>query len=148
MGEGKGTVLVLDDEPSLRLLCRVNLELAGYRVLEAGTLEEARRALDSEPVDAALLDMHVGTEYGLELIPELRGLEPPAAVVVLSGTSEVTSVAAEPTRWAMSSVRTSSKSCWAKTSAAPLTIANRVSSLFFLPRMLTSKNGTDQSVLE
>jgi DNA-binding NtrC family response regulator len=91
MGEGKGTVLVLDDEPSLRLLCRVNLELAGYRVLEAGTLEEARRALDSEPVDAALLDMHVGTEYGLELIPELRGLEPPAAVVVLSGTSEVTS---------------------------------------------------------
>jgi len=91
MGEGKGTVLVLDDEPSLRLLCRVNLELAGYRVLEAGTLEEARRALDSEPVDAALLDMHVGTEYGLELIPELRGLEPPAAVVILSGTSEVTS---------------------------------------------------------
>ncbi len=91
MGEGKGTVLVLDDEPSLRLLCRVNLELAGYRVLEAGTLEEARRALDSEPVDAALLDMHVGAEYGLELIPELRGLEPPAAVVVLSGTSEVTS---------------------------------------------------------
>jgi DNA-binding NtrC family response regulator len=91
MGEGKGTVLVLDDEPSLRLLCRVNLELAGYRVLEAGTLEEARRALDSEPVDAALRDMHVGTEYGLELIPELRGLEPPAAVVVLSGTSEVTS---------------------------------------------------------
>ena len=91
MGEGKGTVLVLDDEPSLRLLCRVNLELAGYRVLEAGTLEEARRTLDSEPVDAALLDMHVGAEYGLELIPELRGLEPPAAVVVLSGTSEVTS---------------------------------------------------------
>lgn len=91
MGEGKGTVLVLDDEPSLRLLCRVNLELAGYRVLEAGTLEEARRALDSEPVDAALLDMHVGAEYGLELIPELRGLEPPAAVVILSGTSEVTS---------------------------------------------------------
>jgi len=90
MREGKGTILVLDDEPSLRLLCRVNLELDGYRVLEAASLEEARIAMDDEPVDAALLDMHVGSERGLDLIPELRALEPPAAVVVLSGTSEVT----------------------------------------------------------
>lgn len=90
MGEGKGTVLVLDDEPSLRLLCRVNLEFEGYRVLEAGTLDEARTALDAEPVDVALLDVHVGAEYGLDLVPELRSLEPPAAVVMLSGTAEVT----------------------------------------------------------
>lgn len=90
MGEGKGTVLVLDDEPSLRLLCRVNLELDGYRVLEAGSLEEARAALDGEPVDVALLDVHVGPDRGLDLIGELRALEPPAAVVVLSGTSEIT----------------------------------------------------------
>lgn len=87
---GKGTVLVLDDEPALRLLCRVNLELEGYRVLEAGSLEQARTALDAEPVDVALLDVHVGPERGLDLIPELRALEPPAAVVMLSGTSEVT----------------------------------------------------------
>jgi DNA-binding response OmpR family regulator len=46
MREGKGTILVLDDEPSLRLLCRVNLELEGYRVLEAATLDEARTAMD------------------------------------------------------------------------------------------------------
>ena len=90
MGEGKGTILVLDDEPSLRLLCRVNLELEGYRVLEAGSLEEARIAMDAEPVDAALLDVHVGLERGFDLIPELRALEPPAAIVVLSGTSEIT----------------------------------------------------------
>jgi two-component system, NtrC family, response regulator GlrR len=91
MAEGKGTVLVLDDEPSLRLLCKVNLELEGYRVVEAGTLAEARAAMADEPVDVALLDMHVGAERGLDLLPELRGLEPPAAVVVLSGTSEVSS---------------------------------------------------------
>jgi DNA-binding response OmpR family regulator len=80
---GKGTILVLDDEPALRLLCRVNLELEGYRVLEAGSLEQARSALDAEPVDVALLDVHVGPERGLDL-------EPPAAVIMLSGTSEVT----------------------------------------------------------
>ena len=38
------TVLVVDDEPSLRLLCRVNLELEGYRVLEARTLARRARA--------------------------------------------------------------------------------------------------------
>jgi DNA-binding response OmpR family regulator len=85
-----GTVLVLDDEPSLRLLCRVNLELDGYRVLEASSLDEARSLLDEEPVDIALLDVHIGAERGLDLLPELRSLEPPAAVVVLSGTSDVT----------------------------------------------------------
>ena len=90
MGEAKGTVLVLDDEPALRLLCRVNLELDGYRVLEAGSLDQARAALDAEPVDVALLDVHVGRERGPDLLPELRALEPPAAVIMLSGTSEVT----------------------------------------------------------
>ena len=35
------TVLVVDDEPSLRLVCRVNLELDGYRVLEAPNVAEA-----------------------------------------------------------------------------------------------------------
>lgn len=90
MNGGKGTILVLDDEPALRLLCRVNLELDGYRVLEAGSLEQARAALDAEPVDAALLDVHVGSERGLDIVPELRALEPPAAVIMLSGTSEVT----------------------------------------------------------
>ena len=37
-------VLVVDDEPSIRLLCRINLELEGFDVLEAGTLAEARAA--------------------------------------------------------------------------------------------------------
>ena len=87
---GMGTVLVLDDEPSLRLLCRVNLELEGYRVLEAWSLAEARSVLNAERVDIALLDVHVGTERGVDLLPELRSLDPPAAVIVLSGTSDVT----------------------------------------------------------
>ena len=41
-------------------------------------------------MDVALLDVHVGSERGPDLVPELRALEPPAAVIMLSGTSEVT----------------------------------------------------------
>ena len=63
-GEGERThvktVLVVDDERSLRLLCRVNLELDGHIVHEAGTLAEARELIDKESLDVILLDVHVG----------------------------------------------------------------------------------------
>ncbi len=83
------TVLVVDDEPSLRLLCRVNLELEGYRVLEAGTVDVGRELLAADSVDVVLLDVHVGTGSGLDLLDEIEGLELPVRVVLLSGTSEI-----------------------------------------------------------
>lgn len=70
MGVARGTVLIVDDDPALRFLCRVNLELEGYRVVEAGDLDAARAAVD-EGVDAILLDVHLGNEDGLALMPVL-----------------------------------------------------------------------------
>jgi DNA-binding response OmpR family regulator len=83
------TVLVVDDERSLRLLCRVNLELEGHRVLEAATLAEARALVEQEAPDVILLDVHLGNDDGLELLDELEALDVPARVVLLSGTSEI-----------------------------------------------------------
>jgi DNA-binding response OmpR family regulator len=83
------TVLVVDDERSLRLLCRVNLELEGHRVLEAATLAEARTLIERESPDVVLLDVHLGNEDGLELLDELEALDAPSRVVLLSGTSEI-----------------------------------------------------------
>lgn len=76
MAGGTKTVLVVDDDPSLRLLCRVNLELEGYGVVEAGTISEAEAALDHGGVDIVLLDLHLGNEQGSALVPKLeeRGL--------------------------------------------------------------------------
>ncbi len=61
--------MVVEDDPSLRLLCRVNLELEHHRVLEADTLTRARELLDSEPIELVLLDLHIGEERGLDLLP-------------------------------------------------------------------------------
>jgi DNA-binding response OmpR family regulator len=83
------TVLVVDDERSLRLLCRVNLELDGHVVHEASTLAEARRLIDQEAPDVILLDLHLGNEDGLDLLDEVEALELPVRVVLLSGSSEV-----------------------------------------------------------
>ncbi len=84
-------VLVVDDERSLRLLCRVNLELEGHTVREASTLAEAKRELERAAPDVMLLDVHVGADDGLELLDEIAALELPTRVVLLSGTSEVSS---------------------------------------------------------
>jgi DNA-binding NtrC family response regulator len=89
MGVTAATILVVEDDPSLRMLCRVNLELEGYRVLEAATIGRAEEHLRTEDVDVVLLDLHVGDRYGLELLPTLRDQHPHTGVCLLSGTSEV-----------------------------------------------------------
>ncbi len=83
------TVLVVDDDASLRLLCRVNLELDGYRVLEAPNVAEAEQTLLAEPVDVVLLDVHVGPESGIQLMRTMRerGGAPP--VVLVTGTAQL-----------------------------------------------------------
>jgi DNA-binding NtrC family response regulator len=85
---GGPTVLIVEDDPSLRLLCRVNLELEGLNVLEAETLAQAIALVRSEPIDVVLLDMHVGEDHGFDLLPYLRESRPDASVCLLSGTTE------------------------------------------------------------
>ncbi len=82
-------VLVVDDEQSLRLLCRVNLELDGHRVREAGSLAAARHELEQATPDVILLDIHVGADDGLELLDDIAAQDLRTRVVLLSGTSEV-----------------------------------------------------------
>ena len=80
-------MLVVDDDPSLRLLCRVNLELEGYRVVEAESVESARTALEEDDVDAILLDVHLGNDDGLVLLPAIERHGP--AVALLTGSPGV-----------------------------------------------------------
>jgi CheY-like chemotaxis protein len=87
-GTAAPTVLVVEDDPSLLMLCRVNLELESYRVLEAQTVQRAEELVSGEAVDVVLLDLHIGERQGLELLPLLRKERPAAAVCLLSGTSE------------------------------------------------------------
>lgn len=91
MDPGGATVLVVDDEPSLRLLCRVNLELDGLEVVEAATLAEARGVLERERIDLVLLDVHIAGQDGRDLLAELRARGGDVRVVMLTGSVDVTS---------------------------------------------------------
>ena len=87
------TVLVVDDDDSMRLLCRVNLELEGHRVLEARSIEAAQELLAREAVKVVLLDVHVGPDDGRTLLKELRATRPEIAVAFLTGTADIEELA-------------------------------------------------------
>jgi DNA-binding response OmpR family regulator len=85
---GVTTVLVVEDDSAMRLLCRVNLELERYRVLEAATLAEARALLASEQIDFVLLDVHVAGESGYDLIGPIRERHA-APIALITGSAHV-----------------------------------------------------------
>jgi len=86
---GAPLVLIVDDDASLRLLCRVNLELDGYRVTEAATVGAAEELLAGGPIDLILLDVHIGADDGVELMRSLRKREHGAPVVLFTGSARL-----------------------------------------------------------
>lgn len=58
------TVLIVDDEASIRTFLRRYLQEAGYAVTEAGDVDTALNALDATPVDAVVLDVRLPDPMG------------------------------------------------------------------------------------
>ncbi len=65
------TILVVDDEASIRTLYREELEDAGYRVLCAEGGEDARRILGEGSVHLVVLDIKLRGESGLQILQEI-----------------------------------------------------------------------------
>jgi DNA-binding NtrC family response regulator len=86
---GGPLILVVEDDDSLRLLCRVNLELDGFRVEEAATETAARAAIEADRPALVVLDLLLGAADAEALLDELRAGGVP--VVLLSGAAELES---------------------------------------------------------
>jgi two-component system response regulator GlrR len=85
-GRRTRTVLLVDDDPALRFVCRVNLEFEGFLVLEAASGDEALGIVEREPVGLVLLDQRLeGDLDGLRVALELRAEHPEVAVVGVTG---------------------------------------------------------------
>jgi two-component system alkaline phosphatase synthesis response regulator PhoP len=66
------TILVVDDEPAIRVLVRATLEPAGYRVVDAADGESALRAARTQRPHLVLLDVVLPGMSGLEVCRRLR----------------------------------------------------------------------------
>ncbi len=66
------TILVVDDEPRLRDVIRLNVEMEGYRVVEAATGYEALERMREELPDLIILDVMMPEMDGFAALKELR----------------------------------------------------------------------------
>lgn len=85
----KGSLLIVDDERSIRDTLRGLLEEEGYRVKTAESLEKARKLVQSEYFYAVLLDLWLPDGNGLDFLQELRNHLPDASVIVITGHGKV-----------------------------------------------------------
>jgi CheY-like chemotaxis protein len=82
------TILLIDDEDSVRMVYQIALERAGYRVLTAENGKHGLRLLEHQEVDLILVDIFMPEMDGLELIPLLRKTRPANKIIAISGRSD------------------------------------------------------------
>jgi DNA-binding response OmpR family regulator len=82
-------ILVVDDDPDIRLLLRLELSAEGHAISEAGDGRAALEALEREPVDLVLLDIMMPVLDGWEVLRTLEaGASPPIVVVTALATHD------------------------------------------------------------
>ena len=79
-----GRILIVDDDPDMRLVLREHLEPEGFEVLDAGNGAEMRALIEQEDVDLVILDLQLPDEDGLNLAKVLRE-KTDAGIVMLTG---------------------------------------------------------------
>ena len=82
-------ILVIDDDASLRRTLRMSLEVLGHQAAEARNGAEALELLGRRTFEAALLDLRLAQEQGLDLLPQLLSLAPGLQVVVVTAYATI-----------------------------------------------------------
>jgi len=82
-------VLVIDDEKNIRTTLVLCLEGLGAKVAQAATSSAAIEASRLEPFDLAFLDLRLGQESGLDLLPRLLAERPGLEVVVITAFATI-----------------------------------------------------------
>jgi len=82
-------VLVIDDEKNIRATLALCLEDLGCTVTPAANAAAARAAVARRAFDLAFLDLRLGDDNGLELLPELLARRPSLPVVVITAYATI-----------------------------------------------------------
>ena len=84
----KKKVLVVDDEPSIREMLRLNLEMSGFECFEARDIHDAYRLIIDEPPHLVLLDWMLPGGSGIDLLKRLKKKDGMQAVPVIMLTAK------------------------------------------------------------
>jgi two-component system response regulator AtoC len=85
----KATILVVDDQDSIRHFVSKALEEDGYTVLTTGSVRETRQVLEHDMPDMMLLDLKLPDGTGIELLREIKRLQPEVPIILMTAFGEV-----------------------------------------------------------
>jgi DNA-binding NtrC family response regulator len=86
LGHINQILLVDDDISSLSVLCEV-LTRAGYQIVSAQSGYEAMQRVEANVVDLAILDFNLPDTTGLELLQQIKQLQPGVPVIIMSANT-------------------------------------------------------------
>jgi DNA-binding NtrC family response regulator len=84
-----GSILIIDDEASIRESLQTLLELEGYRVESASDGDEGLARIGVEPFDLVLLDYALPGRDGLEVLADIHDRDPHLAVIMITAFGTV-----------------------------------------------------------
>ena len=89
------TALIVDDDDAFAAALGDVMTFAGYRVLRARSVAEARVHIERRRIAIVLLDLGLGEARGRHLLDDLAGMERVPPMLVVSGAAEAPRVANE-----------------------------------------------------
>ena len=81
----KASILIIDDDETIRYFLPRDLEAEGFQVLTAENGQSGLKALERESVDLVLLDIRLPDRNGIEILEQIREQWPDQIVVMLTG---------------------------------------------------------------
>ncbi len=85
------TILIVDDQPNVLRTTSYALSAMGHQSITAENARQAARQLESEKVDAILLDVNLGSENGLDFLSQIRAAGDETPVIVFTAQTSVES---------------------------------------------------------
>ena len=82
-------ILLIDDEPTIRMLLSRILELEGYEVLKAKDRATALYILNKQEVQVVLCDVFLPEGNGVDMVQELQPLAPNAKIILLTAHGNI-----------------------------------------------------------
>jgi two-component system, NtrC family, response regulator AlgB len=82
-------ILIIDDEANIRKMLALCLESGGHRVTAVSNSKDAQAEAGRQMFDLAFVDLRLGTESGLDLIPALLGISPWLKIVVITAYASI-----------------------------------------------------------
>ncbi|MGC9260445.1 MAG: response regulator transcription factor [Phycisphaerae bacterium] len=82
-------ILVVEDDAPFRDRLARAMAARGYSVLSASDVGEAMILASSHAPDLALVDLRIGAQSGLDLLPQLRAANPASCVIILTGYGSI-----------------------------------------------------------